>query len=248
MVQTSCGTFEIALDTERAPKTANSFAFLAEEGFYDDLDLPPDRPRIRDPGRRPARHRHRRPRLQRASRSRPANLAYTKGTVAMAKSSAEPPGTLRQPVLRRHRRRTPDCRPNTRWSARSARASTWSNGSASWRTRSRRTETDGPDRNDHDRKGLAAAAKLADGEAQGRRPGPGLRAARAPAARPTGSPTTAAASWSSPSTRATSPPSAPNSSAPTATRASSSTASAPRCSGSRRSRSSRTSASSRRRS
>jgi len=37
VVQTSCGSFEISLDTERAPKTANSFAFLAEEGFYDDL-------------------------------------------------------------------------------------------------------------------------------------------------------------------------------------------------------------------
>src|ERR1044072_3627922 len=34
VVKTSCGTFEIALDTERAPKTANSFAYLAEEGFY----------------------------------------------------------------------------------------------------------------------------------------------------------------------------------------------------------------------
>ena len=63
------------------------------------------------------------------------------------------------------------------------------------------------------------------------------------AARPTGSPTTAAASVSSPSTPATPPPSAPSSSAPTATRASSSTSSTPRCSGSRRSRSSRTSAS-----
>nr|MDQ2630501.1 peptidylprolyl isomerase [Actinomycetota bacterium] len=29
VVKTSCGTFEIELDTERAPKTANSFAFLA---------------------------------------------------------------------------------------------------------------------------------------------------------------------------------------------------------------------------
>ena len=37
VVKTNCGTFEIALDTKRAPKTANSFAFLAEEGFYDDL-------------------------------------------------------------------------------------------------------------------------------------------------------------------------------------------------------------------
>src|SRR5690348_15497719 len=32
VVETSCGTFEIGLDTTRAPKTANSFAFLADEG------------------------------------------------------------------------------------------------------------------------------------------------------------------------------------------------------------------------
>ena len=31
------GEVTIELDTERAPKTANSFAFLAEEGFYDNL-------------------------------------------------------------------------------------------------------------------------------------------------------------------------------------------------------------------
>ena len=37
VVETSCGTFEIELDTTRAPKIANSFAYLAEEGFYDDL-------------------------------------------------------------------------------------------------------------------------------------------------------------------------------------------------------------------
>ena len=34
--ETSCGSFVLELDTEEAPKTANSFAFLAEEGVYDD--------------------------------------------------------------------------------------------------------------------------------------------------------------------------------------------------------------------
>ncbi len=37
VVKTSCGTFEIALDTKRFLATANSFAFLAEKGFYDGL-------------------------------------------------------------------------------------------------------------------------------------------------------------------------------------------------------------------
>jgi peptidyl-prolyl cis-trans isomerase B (cyclophilin B) len=35
VVGTSEGTFEIELDTRTSPKTTNSFAFLAEEGFYD---------------------------------------------------------------------------------------------------------------------------------------------------------------------------------------------------------------------
>ncbi|HEU4904831.1 MAG TPA: peptidylprolyl isomerase, partial [Solirubrobacterales bacterium] len=37
VIETSCGDFEIALDAQRAPKTVNSFVFLAEEGFYDGL-------------------------------------------------------------------------------------------------------------------------------------------------------------------------------------------------------------------
>ena len=36
VVETSCGSFTIELDTQGSPRTANSFAFLAEEGFYDD--------------------------------------------------------------------------------------------------------------------------------------------------------------------------------------------------------------------
>jgi len=91
VMKTSCGTFEIALDTERAPKTANSFAFLAEEGFYDDLTFhrvatgfviqggDPEGTGSGGPG-------------YSVDEKPPANLAYTKGVVAMAKSSAEPPG------------------------------------------------------------------------------------------------------------------------------------------------------------
>jgi peptidyl-prolyl cis-trans isomerase B (cyclophilin B) len=91
VVKTSCGTFEIALDTKRAPKTANSFAFLAEEGFYDDLTFhrvasgfviqggDPEGTGSGGPG-------------YSVDEKPPANLAYTKGLVAMAKSPAEPPG------------------------------------------------------------------------------------------------------------------------------------------------------------
>ncbi|HEX7278993.1 MAG TPA: peptidylprolyl isomerase [Solirubrobacterales bacterium] len=91
VVKTSCGTFEIALDTERAPKTANSFAFLAEEGFYDDLIFhrvvpgfviqggDPEGTGLGGPG-------------YTVDEKPPPNLSYTKGVVAMAKSSADPPG------------------------------------------------------------------------------------------------------------------------------------------------------------
>jgi cyclophilin family peptidyl-prolyl cis-trans isomerase len=36
-IQTSCGTIVVRLLTKDAPTTANSFAFLAEQGFYDGL-------------------------------------------------------------------------------------------------------------------------------------------------------------------------------------------------------------------
>jgi cyclophilin family peptidyl-prolyl cis-trans isomerase len=91
VVKTSCGTFDITLDTKRAPKTANSFAFLAEEGFYDDLIFhrvvpgfviqggDPEGTGLGGPG-------------YSVDEKTPPNLEYTKGVVAMAKSSADPPG------------------------------------------------------------------------------------------------------------------------------------------------------------
>jgi peptidyl-prolyl cis-trans isomerase B (cyclophilin B) len=91
VVKTSCGTFEIALDTERAPKTANSFAFLAEEGFYDDLTFHRVAPGFVIQGGDPEGTGTGGPGYS-VDEKPPANLAYTKGLVAMAKSSAEPPG------------------------------------------------------------------------------------------------------------------------------------------------------------
>ncbi len=91
VVETSCGTFEIALDTTRAPKTANSFAYLAEEGFYDDLIFHRVAPGFVIQGGDPLGTGTGGPGYS-VDEKPPANLAYTKGTVAMAKSSAEPPG------------------------------------------------------------------------------------------------------------------------------------------------------------
>jgi cyclophilin family peptidyl-prolyl cis-trans isomerase len=92
VVKTSCGTFEIALDSSRAPKTVNSFVFLSEEGFYDDLDFPRIAPGFVIQGGSPSGTTVGGPGYTVVEKP-PANLSYTTGTVAMAKSSAEPPGS-----------------------------------------------------------------------------------------------------------------------------------------------------------
>jgi cyclophilin family peptidyl-prolyl cis-trans isomerase len=91
VVETSCGSFEIALDTERAPKTANSFAFLAEEGVYDDTAFHRVVPEFVIQGGDPEGTGSGGPGYS-VDEKPPANLAYTKGVVAMAKSPTEPPG------------------------------------------------------------------------------------------------------------------------------------------------------------
>jgi peptidyl-prolyl cis-trans isomerase B (cyclophilin B) len=88
---TNCGAIAIQLDVKRAPRTAASFAYLVRRGFYDDLTFhrvaanfviqggDPDGDGSGGPGytvvERP-----------------PADLRYTLGTVAMAKTGADPPG------------------------------------------------------------------------------------------------------------------------------------------------------------
>src|SRR5262249_3989126 len=91
-VETSCGSFDIALDTKRAPKTVNSFVHLSEEGFYDGLDFHRIVPGFVIQGGDPLGTGTGGPGYKVVEKP-PANLSYTKGTVAMAKSSAEPPGT-----------------------------------------------------------------------------------------------------------------------------------------------------------
>jgi peptidyl-prolyl cis-trans isomerase B (cyclophilin B) len=91
VVETSCGTFEIALDSKRAPKTVNSFVFLAEEGGYDKLTFHRIAPGFVIQGGDPRGTGAGGPGYS-VDEKPPANLAYTKGVVAMAKSSAEPPG------------------------------------------------------------------------------------------------------------------------------------------------------------
>jgi cyclophilin family peptidyl-prolyl cis-trans isomerase len=94
VVDTSCGAFEIALDSERAPKTVNSFVYLADQGFYDGLAFhrivsTPQFGVIQ--GGDPAGDGTGGPGYS-VDEKPPANLAYTRGLVAMAKSAVEPPG------------------------------------------------------------------------------------------------------------------------------------------------------------
>jgi cyclophilin family peptidyl-prolyl cis-trans isomerase len=91
VMKTSCGTFAIALDTRRAPKTANSFVFLTEEGFYDGLGFHRVSPGFVIQGGDPLGNGTGGPGYS-VDEKPPSNLAYTKGVVAMAKSGAEPPG------------------------------------------------------------------------------------------------------------------------------------------------------------
>jgi peptidyl-prolyl cis-trans isomerase B (cyclophilin B) len=91
VVETSCGSFEIALDAKRAPKTVNSFVFLSEKGFYDGLTFHRVAPEFVIQGGDPLGTGTGGPGYS-VDEKPPSNLAYTKGVVAMAKSSAEPPG------------------------------------------------------------------------------------------------------------------------------------------------------------
>jgi cyclophilin family peptidyl-prolyl cis-trans isomerase len=92
VVKTNFGTFDIDLDTKQAPKTTNSFAYLAEEGFYDGLTFHRVVPGFVIQGGDPKGDGTGGPGYTVAEKP-PANLSYTKGTVAMAKSSTEPPGS-----------------------------------------------------------------------------------------------------------------------------------------------------------
>jgi cyclophilin family peptidyl-prolyl cis-trans isomerase len=91
-VKTSCGDFDIALSTRWAPKTVNSFVYLSEQGFYDDLTFHRIAPGLVIQGGDPLGTGHGGPGYTVVEKP-PPNFSYTEGFVAMAKRSAEPPGT-----------------------------------------------------------------------------------------------------------------------------------------------------------
>jgi peptidyl-prolyl cis-trans isomerase B (cyclophilin B) len=91
VVATSEGTFEIELDTQTSPKTANSFAFLAEQGFYDGTTFHRIVPGFVIQGGDPTGTGTGGPGYF-VDEPPPADTEYVRGTVAMAKTAVEPPG------------------------------------------------------------------------------------------------------------------------------------------------------------
>jgi peptidyl-prolyl cis-trans isomerase B (cyclophilin B) len=91
-VVTSCGTFDIELDSKEAPKTGGSFVSLARKGFYDDTLFhrivngfviqggDPTGTGSGGPG-------------YSIREQPPADIVYSQGVAAMAKAGNEPPGT-----------------------------------------------------------------------------------------------------------------------------------------------------------
>lgn len=88
---TNCGPIQIQLDVRRAPRTTSSFAYLVKNGFYNDLTFhrvaagfviqggDPNGDGSGGPG-------------YKIVEPPPSNMRYTLGTVAMAKTSSDPPG------------------------------------------------------------------------------------------------------------------------------------------------------------
>jgi cyclophilin family peptidyl-prolyl cis-trans isomerase len=90
-VDTSCGRFDIQLDTSNSPKTANSFAYLAKQGFYDDTTFNRIVPHFVIQGGDPLENGMGGPGYT-VVEPPPANASYRMGTVAMAKTAVAPSG------------------------------------------------------------------------------------------------------------------------------------------------------------
>jgi len=90
-VATNCGSFTIELDVARAPKTAASFASLAQQRFYDDLTFHRIATGFVIQGGDPQGDGTGGPGYTIVEKP-PAHLHYTHGVVAMAKAATEPDG------------------------------------------------------------------------------------------------------------------------------------------------------------
>jgi peptidyl-prolyl cis-trans isomerase B (cyclophilin B) len=90
-VDTSCGPFDIRLDTATQPKTVNSFVYLSKKGFYDDTTFNRIVPHFVIQGGDPLQNGTGGPGYT-VVEPPPHNATYRMGTVAMAKTAVAPPG------------------------------------------------------------------------------------------------------------------------------------------------------------
>lgn len=88
---TNCGAIAIKLDVKRAPLTTASFAYLIRRGFYNDLTFHRVAANFVIQGGDPNGDGSGGPGYTIVERP-PANLQYTRGTVAMAKTATDPAG------------------------------------------------------------------------------------------------------------------------------------------------------------
>jgi cyclophilin family peptidyl-prolyl cis-trans isomerase len=91
-VDTSCGSFTIALDTQKAPKTSASFAYMAQQGVYDKTAFTRIVPNFVIQGGDPTGTQSGNAGYT-VNEPPPAGTKYSEGVVAMAKSGSEPAGT-----------------------------------------------------------------------------------------------------------------------------------------------------------
>ncbi len=90
--ETSCGAFTVELDPKLAPHTTASLVALAKSGYFDGTIFHRVVPGFVIQGGDPTQTGGGGPGYSTVDKP-PADAAYTKGVVAMAKSGAEPPGT-----------------------------------------------------------------------------------------------------------------------------------------------------------
>jgi cyclophilin family peptidyl-prolyl cis-trans isomerase len=90
--QTNCGSFTVKLDQSTAPETSASLVALARSGFYDNTVFHRIVPGFVIQGGDPTQTGTGGPGYQTVDKP-PADAKYTYGTVAMAKTEAEAPGT-----------------------------------------------------------------------------------------------------------------------------------------------------------
>jgi peptidyl-prolyl cis-trans isomerase B (cyclophilin B) len=90
-VSTNCGDFEITLDSERAPRTGGSFAYLARKGFFDNTTFHRVEPNFVIQGGDPHGDGTGGPGYT-VVEAPPKDLDYVRGVVAMAKTEIEPAG------------------------------------------------------------------------------------------------------------------------------------------------------------